>query len=563
MFDRIATTLTSAHIDFDYGDEEIISRRGEIVETGGEPAFKIARGNYKAVLVPPLKTIRSTTLELLQKFREAGGLVVFAGEPPGYVDALPSEKPGKFVLSCPRVASIKDAPEAVGKRCKHVSITDPDGDELKEIIYLLKEDENAYYLFIANTGYLPEKFTKDVLAREREVSHPEVFIAGFRQCKGAPVELDVETGRRFTADASQNEDGWVIKTSLPRIKSRVFLVPKENSNQINATPRRKLTEVSSEELNPAKWDLSLSEDNCLVLDRPHYRIGDGDWQDPEEVLRIDCRIRDALGLDHRGGRMVQPWAREKTTNPRCIPVHLRYDFEVKHIPAGEMRLAVESPDVFDISINGTPIRSESANGWWVDRSLETLPIDPALLKTGMNKLELRLDYLDDFSGLEIVYILGEFGTQVDGTSVSITPPPESLKLGDWCEQGLNFYAGSACYRYKIRPEIDPGQRLFVCLDNYRGIAMRVLINGKPAGMTAWEPNEIDITDFIDTDREEIELGLEIIGHRRNSHGPLHITEKWPSWTGPGEFITTENRWQDNYQLVPAGLMTPPRLSVRE
>ena len=62
---------------------------------------------------------------------------------------------------------------------------------------------------------------------------------------------------------------------------------------------------------------------------------------------------------------------------------------------------------------------------------------------------------------------------------------------------------------------------------------------------------------------EAALAIEVIGHRRNSHGPLHLAEKWPPWTGPAEFVAGPDRWFDGYQLVPCGLMAPPELVVRE
>ena len=42
--------------------------------------------------------------------------------------------------------------------------------------------------------------------------------------------------------------------------------------------------------------------------------------------------------------------------------------------------------------------------------------------------------------------------------------------------------------------------------------------------------------------ESVELAIEVIGHRRNSHGPFHLTEKWPWWTGPGEFTRGGDSW---------------------
>jgi hypothetical protein len=89
----------------------------------------------------------------------------------------------------------------------------------------------------------------------------------------------------------------------------------------------------------------------------------------------------------------------------------------------------------------------------------------------------------------------------------------------------------------------------------------VWLNGQAVATLGWDPYEADITDFV-ARGVPAELGIEVIGHRRNSHGPHHIKEKWPGWTGPGEYVPGKERWFDGYQLVPCGLMAPPRLSVR-
>ena len=71
---------------------------------------------------------------------------------------------------------------------------------------------------------------------------------------------------------------------------------------------------------------------------------------------------------------------------------------------------------------------------------------------------------------------------------------------------------------------------------------------------------MDLTDLLEAG--PVDLRIEVIGHRRNSHGPLHHAEKWPRWTGPAQFVTTGDEWIDEYQLVPCGLMAPPELVTR-
>jgi hypothetical protein len=116
------------------------------------------------------------------------------------------------------------------------------------------------------------------------------------------------------------------------------------------------------------------------------------------------------------------------------------------------------------------------------------------------------------------------------------------------------------YRRAIRPELKPGERLIVQVPEYRGVAVRVLVDGKEAGIAAWAPQEVDLTPVL-AGNDPAELQLEVVGHRRNSHGPFHIKEKWPQWTGPGEYQPGPDRWFDGYQLVPCGLFQPPVLRV--
>jgi len=561
MLDSLVNTLLSNHIDFDYGDEELMSRHARVSASGGNALLKLGKATYKAVLVPPMTTMRASTLDLLKRFAAKGCTVVFAGDPAAYVDAEPSGAVAEFAGQCTTVGGINDEMiDILAPLCRRVSITDAAGRELPEVIYLLREDAKAYYLFVANTSHVPESWNKDPLVRDRKASYPDVRIRGFARCEGRPIELDPTTGSTFLADAAK--DGtWEIRTDLPRIGSRLFVIPKATGAEAPPRPP-KLADLRTQPLNPDRWEISLSENNALVLDRPCYRIGKGEWQAETEILRVDAAVRDALGTPRRGGAMVQPWAREKPAKPRSLPVALRYSFGTDYLPTGELYLAIERPEYFRILLNGQEISSDAECGWWVDKSLRKVPIDPALIRIGRNELLLECNFDETFSGFEIAYLLGHFGSRVSGMDVHMTAPPETLALGDWCGQGLAFYGGSVTYRTRISSPAEPGRRVVVRLGEWRGVAVRVLLDGAPLGVIAWEPCELDITDALAAAGGEGELGLEVIGHRRNSHGPLHLTEKWPEWTGPAEFVQRGDRWFEGYQLVPVGLMTPPELVVK-
>jgi hypothetical protein len=564
-FMNVTDLLLGGHVDFDYGDEELLSRHARIVKKGGRPEFHVGEAVYRAVLVPSQITMRQSTLKMLRAFRSAGGTVVFAGRQATHVDALPSTDVVEFARSCIGVGLADDALlKAVEPYARRVSITDAEGREATAALYLLREDKDNFYLFVCNTG---EDFVtaqqhnafKD-LARDRRLAFPDIRIRGFANCAGQPIELNPETGITLAADAVQSERGWEIRTSLPALGSRIFVLPKKAGSVLTkrpATPKL----VRTESLAQNAWDYRLSEANVLVLDRCRYRMGNRDWSPETEILRVDDDVRKALGIKPRGGRMVQPWARKHPAQPRTMPVTLMYTFDVKHHPSGDLFLAMEEPRDFRITLNGVPVNGDSDCGWWTDRSLRTLRIDPSDLRDGPNELQLEMAYPETHSGLEIIYLLGAFGTSVKGTDIGMTALPGFLTIGDWCEQGLAFYAGHVAYCRTIQPVLADGERAFVCVPEYRGVGVRVLIDGQPAGMIGWEPNEVEITALLGD--KPVELVIEVVGHRRNSHGPLHLSTKWPAWTGPQHFKSTLDSWIDGYQLVPCGLMQPPRIEFRK
>lgn len=565
MFVELRDSLLAANLDFDYGNEELLSRHGKVLTAGSQPLLRMGKATYKAVIVPPLITVRKSTLQLLRRFQAAGGVVVFAGDEAKYVDALPSGDVSALADRCPRAPAKGTAlVKAVDALVRRVSIADRAGQEIVPALHLLREDAGAFYLFVCNTGHNFLKERKFLPLNEprvdkRTLEYPDVRIRGFAGCKGAPVELDPDTGRRFTADAVSRKDGWEIRTSLPKLGSRLFVIPKQAGGK-EVPSRPQLLTVSDRPLGGHSWKIALSENNNLVLDRPRFKIGKGGWEKPRDILFIDRQVRKVLGLRKRGGAMIQPWARAKPVDPKSVALALEYEFDVAAIPSGAVFLGIERPDTFRISINGVTLDADMESGWWVDRSLRKIPFDPALLRLGRNTVALECDYTETFSGLEIVYVLGDFGVKTLGTRVTMTAPIRQLRPGDWVPQGLAFFSGSVSYQTVLRPRLRKGERLFVQVPDYRGVAVRVLVDGQQVGIIAWEPNEVDITDFVRG--TEAQLQIEVLGHRRNSHGPLHFFLKHPMWTSPHQFVAPVDEWVDKYQLVPCGLMQPPRLLVR-
>ncbi|MDD2707266.1 MAG: glycosyl hydrolase [Verrucomicrobiae bacterium] len=580
---KIRDALLSNHIDFDYGDEDIMSRHGKVI-AGSEAKLMIGKAAYKAVLVPPLVTIRSSTLILLSRFRSAGGRVVFLEQPPKYVDALLSQKALEFSRQCVVTANrAMDFIPLLEDDCRRISIVDEHGKEIPSVLCLLRRDHESDYLFLCNTGHSRSQFDlpqmSDVAVAKRKAAFDLAFIRGFGECQGRPIELEPSSGKMLAANAVRKDGLWEIQTSFPALGSRLFVIPRRKTRCI-FPEQPALKTIKRVRMAQGWWPIVLSENNCLVLDRPHFKIGNSAWKGPEEILRADGKVRDAIGLKRRGGEMIQPWAQNDRRlaqetlratvvlegKPGCMRgaggqafIELKYEFEIETLPSGDVFLAVERPDLYAITVNDMLIETDMDCGWWVDRSLRKMPLPSGALKTGRNEIKLACKYTARHPGFEMIYLLGAFGVRLRGGKGCLTDMPRFLRLGDWCRQGLPFYSGSVGYSCRIRSAVQPGQRIVLNVPEFSGMAVKVWVDGSEAGYAAWPPWQVDITQMLDNENRQHELRIEVLGHRRNSHGPLHHINKHPIWTGPAEFISKNNLWSEDYQLVSCGLHKPPEL----
>jgi len=547
QFDELLHWLLDGHVDFDYGDEEMLSRVGSI-EQSKEPALKLGVADYSVVLVPPMDTLRSSTLSLLRRFKQAGGTVVFCGEPPAFMDCTPTEEVRAFARECVSVPFQVSPVLASVQGARVVSICDASGHEKPKTLYLLHREGGELRLFVCNTDRQKPTGPLAIAVQAEGASHAD---------RTRQVQLwDAETGNRYALDCKDTDGALKFSTCMPPSGSRLFVITLV-AERLPAPDA--LTEARSIKLRAGNWSAELAEPNVFVLDMPEYKTGKGRWQGPLEVLKADAQVRKAIGLPVRGGAMVQPWARPKVKGPEG-PFSLRYRFRVERLPRCPAYLAIENPKCFEIALNGSPIATESECGWWVDPAIRLLPLDEAALVTGENVL-LMNGTMDDRCNIEICYLLGDFAVVVDGADARIVGPAVSVKFGDWTKQGLPFYAGSVVFRTNIDPALRKGERAFVEVPEFAGACVRVLVNGQEAGIIGWRPHEVEVTDLV-AGKGEVELAVEVIGHRRNAFGPLHHVQARPRWVGPSEFLTTGELWQDAYNLLPAGCMTPPRLSIR-
>lgn len=545
-FEWITRELLSENLDFDYGDEEILSRLGR----AGQEQLQVGKAVYRSVLIPQLKTIRSSTLELLKQFALNGGQVCYLGTAPRCVDAVQSGWAEDVFSHCFTPANRKDFIELLSCRSRRVSLKNPEGKEVRPLLYHFAEKEDFHSLFICNFG---KEFSEDMmqedLVRNRTMSFPEVAVSVKMPQSGKVYELDPETGNVHAVSAVYSGGAYHFKTSFGPLASRLFLIT-ENMPAEEILPVRTEPVLRKAAALPAEnWDFELAEPNVLVLDHADYSVDGKERGKSRLILHIDNDLREQLGAVLRGESMIQPWARRPEQEQKTLDLRLLWHFDCDGIPSG-CRLVLENPELYQASINGKPLKLENS-GWWIDKALRTVPIPAGFIQNGENVIEMRSVYSAEQPGLENIYLLGNFGVRND----RISAMPSSLAAGDWCPQGLPYYAGNLTYCFPL--EKLPEGRIFVSFPSWRGSALGIRVNDGEEKMLAWYPERLEITPHLNR-KGRNRLCVTVYNHRRNAFGPFYLRNCWPVWTGTRQFKNCET---EERQTVPLGLLAPPVLET--
>ncbi len=544
--ETVMRTLLKGHCDFDFIDEEVLSRHGSV--EGASLKLKLA--SYKVVVVPPMLCARPSTAKILADFAKAGGrvLIVPCGketaswEQGGALDQI------KRIAKTVKPGSLVQAAASSGAACVSLKSL-KSGREYSDCLYMMRRDAKAGRTTVFITHNL-----QDCSSGALELDIPAT---------GKVYELDAASGEILAvSDASVKGGRTFVKTELLPYGSRLFVVEDASAPvKLKADAKRvSFKRAASKPLSLKKAQFKLDEQNAIPLDMADYHAEKGSWGGPFEILKLDRIIRDICGLPYRSGDMVQPWARQPVSGYKTRRFSIDYSFKVDAIPSGKLWLVVERPSEYACKVNGSPLDLKD-QGWWLDNSFRKVALPASLLKKGLNTVSLAMDY-GPGSGLEAIYLLGDFGFERDSFGVPVmTTLPERVGAGDWTSYKLGTYTGSLGYLLDAEIPAAKGGRVFLKLADWEGVMAKVFVDGKDAGSIAWPPYELDITDAV-AGKRKCRIEIKVFAGRQNLLGPLHLSDRRPAWTGPGEFVPGSDRWSPLQVNFPTGLLKDPSIVVK-
>ena len=527
--------LIGEHIDFDYGEEQIMDEcHGFTVDENGAAVLTVGKGTYRLVVVSGMMTMRSSTCRLLEEFLKKGGKVVFAGELPAYIDGVPSNGCEKLLAYD---GAVQTTLEKLGETVRDLGAGEAVRVEgPKTVMAQARAADDDYIVALVNDD--------KVNGAENVTVH--VKAAGNRQAQ----LWDMESGKRYVLPAAQEDGGICVTVSLAPAGSMVLVFAREAEE----LPFRKADAYrATGALTDGEYTYELDEPNVCVLDYARMKFRDDEEFGPlDEVLRIDNGLRDRIGIERRGGEMLQPWFAKQMYTVPYGKLTLEYPFRIGVMPEGEVYLAGERPELQEYYCNGVRLTNEDPADWWADNAFKKMKIPAEALKTGENIITIVTDFKRT-TNIEAIYLLGQFGVQAKAGQSKLIEMPKTLSLSDMTERGLPFYSGRTTV---VVPEVAYGPvtdknagKILVKIPEASGTLVSVEAGGQKQAI-AWEPWTADVTAAVKNGED---LRITLVNSRRNSFGPLHCVPTRLYSYSPNDFVTVDDRFSHEYARVPASI----------
>ena len=318
-----------------------------------------------------------------------------------------------------------------------------------------------------------------------------------------------------------------------------------------------------------EWNLVRASENSMTLDTCDYYFDGALEEKNGYVLNAMYRAIDRMKKTH---------------------ITMVYTVQAEYRPE-TMYLAVETPEIFEISVNGAKIKKKDF-GYFRDKSFRKLDISP-YFKQGENKIVLDVDFeqsakiYDDIRKsrefeseknkltfdmeIEQIYLVGDFSVDGIGTTKElerkafrfsgnriITAPKKTLTLTNIEQQGFLQFAGELTVSKKFTTETAD---LMLDFEKCGINVIHAEINGQKIGSFMWEPYSADISRFVKAGENEIQLTL--VGNLRNMQGPFYLSEGESYYVSPASFYKEpclwlggnlkDDRWSDDPCFVHVSL----------
>lgn len=542
-FSDIIEWLLFGTIDFDFIAESLLPKQYKESENG----LCIGEMKYDAIIVPDCETLRGTTLEILKKFKSAGGRVIFAGSCPKYIDAKPSEAADNLYGESVCVAYDKIAILDALSDFRLIKIKNADGKSADNLIYNMREDNDCKWLFIAHGKDEYEPAASVMSAQRRRDTTDGQTVKIYIEGEYRPELYNTLTGEISELPCEISSGKTVIDYVLYSGDSLLLKLTEGKAVKAAAKTEERMPDRIFRIME--KVEYKREEPNVLLLDRAEYSLDGGGFNGEDEILILDNLCRRKLGWPVKEASMAQPWvvAEEPITHYLTLKFKINSEIDVN-----DAVLAIEDAETPEIALNGKKVPPRVC-GWFVDKCIKTVALPE--IKAGLNELVVKAPF-GKRTNTEWCYILGEFDVKVEGLVSTIVPKRDKIGFSPLGQQGMPFYGGNIVYKTEIEtPECD----IDIQANCYRGALIKVYADGKEIGPIVFSPYRIKVKNLS---KGKHILEFKFFGTRINTFGGMHnVTES--KWVGPNYWRSKGEYWKYEYSFKDTGIIASPIISVYE
>lgn len=508
QYRTLLESLVDIQVGFDIGDEVLLARHGK-AENG---KLYLGACCYTKVIVAVTDVLKDSTWQLLKRFTDAGGQVVFTEL--AVKNTLDINIPADVVQN--RRSFWYKYFESIGYKRPAV-VLDNSGFYIATGLSLgIKQDGDNHCIYVWN------RFTD--ASRKLILNVPEHVSV---------YAVDPESLERKQLETWQDEYSTYANIEMTGFQS--LLLETEPGKAFEIPAVRTYTQ-------PLDGTISLTAPNSLTLDYAAYSLDGGkSFSKDIQVVRMHPEMYEEIG------------------SRSDFDIIIRYRFHNEISTPVELHASVESICCVDVKINGTSVM-EQCDGWYVDRGISSYPLGSNVI-TGENELLVTYHMpkaeIADVDGLyetqvnrffypvepEAVYITGNFDVKqygkinrkathisVDAERFSLVDSTCKASIKNLTESGLWFYRGNAVFSASI--EKHSGEAVAIQIENMRCAFALIRCNGaeKPLYIA---PHCVDITHMLNQGKNDIEIVF--YGNNRNLLGPHHHIKGENNYVGPNTF----------------------------
>lgn len=532
-FQSLIRWLLYSTIDFDFINEALLPTQIEQCEG----KLKVGYMEYDTVVIPCINTIRSTTIEILARFQESGGKVIFMGKCPLYEDGRKSNAAKRLYDNSIHIMPKKEELLEILEDDRVISIRNSDGLRSESLIYQLREDTDCLWLFIAQARRLGKK------SYERSFMYAEPVTVTVRGNYNVML-YDTITGDIKKADYTVSGDKTVINYELYANDSVLLKLTKE---PVTWEAMQGLSEKTGELVFLDKVTYERTEENAVVFDMAQYSLDGLQYSEKEYVLEINEMISKQLGIEYSN---VQPYM---IKDEKQHKVYLRFEFE-SEMESSELLLALERAEECNVFLNGIQADSDIC-GFYIDEAIKKVKLPK--VKKGMNIVDIEM-IVSATKSIEPCYLLGDFDVILTGCMARICTAKNTIGFGAISRQGLPFYGGNLIYETEAET---PKCIAKITVSDFGAPCVRVFVDEEDAGLIALAP--FQIVKKLSKGRHKFRFVC--YGNRNNTVGPVHnnrindsdycVTPA--SWDKKCEF------WRHSYFLQEVGILSSPIIEFFE